>query len=65
MFIATSKFEECNCVNLVLLSLIGPMILLRNIKVIIFLFQFHSKSQKSDLEVGDDYNIPHWMNHRY
>ena len=37
----------------------------QSIKVIIFLFQFHSKSQKSDLEVGDDYNIPHWMNHRY
>ncbi|XP_076106602.1 GATOR complex protein Iml1-like isoform X2 [Mytilus galloprovincialis] len=29
------------------------------------LFKFHSKSQKSDLEVGDDYNIPHWMNHSF
>lgn len=27
-------------------------------------FQFHNKLAKTSLEVGDDYNIPHWMNHR-
>ncbi|XP_053383864.1 GATOR complex protein Iml1-like [Mercenaria mercenaria] len=29
------------------------------------LFKFHSKNQKIALEVGDDYNIPHWMNHSF
>lgn len=29
------------------------------------LFKFHSKNQKTALEVGDDYNIPHWMNHSF
>ena len=29
------------------------------------LFKFHSKNYHNTLEVGDDYNIPHWMNHRY
>ncbi|KAL5017610.1 hypothetical protein ScPMuIL_007199 [Solemya velum] len=28
------------------------------------LFRFHSKNVKG-LEVGDDYNIPHWMNHSF
>ena len=28
------------------------------------LFKFHSKNYHNTLEVGDDYNIPHWMNHR-
>ena len=26
--------------------------------------QFRSKNVQSSIEVGDDYNIPHWMNHR-
>lgn len=29
------------------------------------LFKFHSKTEKITLEVGDDYNIPHWMNHSF
>ncbi|XP_052798952.1 GATOR complex protein Iml1-like isoform X2 [Mya arenaria] len=29
------------------------------------LFKFHSKSQGMMAEVGDDYNIPHWMNHSF
>ncbi|KAK3608532.1 hypothetical protein CHS0354_010391 [Potamilus streckersoni] len=29
------------------------------------LFKFHSKTAQSSLEVGDDYNIPHWMNHSF
>ncbi|XP_048241324.1 GATOR complex protein Iml1-like isoform X1 [Haliotis rufescens] len=29
------------------------------------LFKFHSKNAKNCLEVGDDYNIPHWMNHSF
>ncbi|XP_005093712.1 GATOR complex protein Iml1 isoform X2 [Aplysia californica] len=29
------------------------------------LFKFHSKSSHKSIEVGDDYNIPHWMNHSF
>ncbi|XP_060555482.1 GATOR1 complex protein DEPDC5-like, partial [Ruditapes philippinarum] len=29
------------------------------------LFKFHSKNHKIAFEVGDDYNIPHWMNHSF
>ncbi|XP_076434609.1 GATOR1 complex protein DEPDC5-like [Babylonia areolata] len=29
------------------------------------LFKFHSRNVKSSVEVGDDYNIPHWMNHSF
>ncbi|XP_041349030.1 GATOR complex protein Iml1-like isoform X2 [Gigantopelta aegis] len=29
------------------------------------LFKFHSSKCASSIEVGDDYNIPHWMNHSY
>nr|XP_022339565.1 GATOR complex protein DEPDC5-like isoform X4 [Crassostrea virginica] len=29
------------------------------------LFKFHNKLAKTSLEVGDDYNIPHWMNHSF
>ncbi|XP_062606005.1 GATOR1 complex protein DEPDC5-like isoform X1 [Saccostrea cucullata] len=29
------------------------------------LFKFHNKHAKTSLEVGDDYNIPHWMNHSF
>ncbi|XP_056008596.1 GATOR complex protein DEPDC5-like isoform X2 [Ostrea edulis] len=29
------------------------------------LFKFHNKHAKNSLEVGDDYNIPHWMNHSF
>lgn len=29
------------------------------------LFKFHSKSSDHSIEVGDDYNIPHWMNHSF
>ncbi|KAJ8312500.1 hypothetical protein KUTeg_009873 [Tegillarca granosa] len=29
------------------------------------LFKFHSRSARTTLEVGDDYNIPHWMNHSF
>ncbi|XP_059170420.1 GATOR complex protein Iml1-like [Physella acuta] len=29
------------------------------------LFKFRSKSTYKSIEVGDDYNIPHWMNHSF
>ncbi|RUS89768.1 hypothetical protein EGW08_002471, partial [Elysia chlorotica] len=29
------------------------------------LFKFHSKSSDDSIEVGDDYNIPHWLNHSF
>ncbi|KAK6967840.1 DEP domain-containing protein 5 [Biomphalaria glabrata] len=29
------------------------------------LFKFHSKMTHMSIEVGDDYNIPHWMNHSF
>ncbi|XP_052240462.1 GATOR complex protein Iml1-like isoform X2 [Dreissena polymorpha] len=29
------------------------------------LFKFHSRTQGMMLEVGDDYNVPHWMNHSF
>ncbi|XP_070204272.1 GATOR complex protein Iml1-like isoform X2 [Littorina saxatilis] len=29
------------------------------------LFKFRSKNVRSSIEVGDDYNIPHWMNHSF
>ncbi|CAL1534400.1 unnamed protein product [Lymnaea stagnalis] len=29
------------------------------------LFKFHSKISHKSIEVGDDYNIPHWMNHSF
>jgi hypothetical protein len=32
--------------------------------VMTILLQFRSKNVQSSVEVGDDYNIPHWMNHR-
>ncbi|ESO91451.1 hypothetical protein LOTGIDRAFT_153895 [Lottia gigantea] len=29
------------------------------------LFKFHSKDEQTSIEIGDDYNIPHWMNHSF
>ncbi|KAK3094846.1 hypothetical protein FSP39_006992 [Pinctada imbricata] len=29
------------------------------------LFRFHSRDTWNSTEVGDDYNIPHWMNHSF
>ncbi|KAK7490654.1 hypothetical protein BaRGS_00018071 [Batillaria attramentaria] len=29
------------------------------------LFKFRSRNVQSSVEVGDDYNIPHWMNHSF
>ncbi|XP_021373105.1 DEP domain-containing protein 5-like isoform X1 [Mizuhopecten yessoensis] len=29
------------------------------------LFKFHNRNLKATLQVGDDYNIPHWMNHSF
>ncbi|KAH9502461.1 GATOR complex protein depdc5 [Bulinus truncatus] len=29
------------------------------------LFKFHSKTTYKSIEVGDDYSIPHWMNHSF
>ncbi|XP_069135041.1 LOW QUALITY PROTEIN: GATOR complex protein Iml1-like [Argopecten irradians] len=29
------------------------------------LFKFHNRHLKATLQVGDDYNIPHWMNHSF
>ncbi|PVD31681.1 hypothetical protein C0Q70_07099 [Pomacea canaliculata] len=29
------------------------------------LFKFRSKNSQNSVEVGDDYNIPHWMNHSF
>ncbi|XP_050411212.1 GATOR complex protein Iml1 isoform X2 [Patella vulgata] len=29
------------------------------------LFKFHSKDAQTTFEIGDDYNIPHWMNHSF
>lgn len=28
------------------------------------LFQLHNRTTPGDSRVGDDYNLPHWINHR-
>lgn len=29
-----------------------------------FLFKLHNKATARDSRAGDDYNLPHWINHR-